>query len=273
MGANALKPLVMALGLAGCVLAAACDKKEVVLTGEREDISAIVSEEAAGAAPSADTTPAKAPPLALPATRANAEWTQSIATPATRTAHPALGGAPQLVWSVDIGQGDTKRTRITADPVVAGGRVFTLDSQARVSAVSTAGEVIWTRDLVPPGESGDDASGGGLAYGGGKLFVASGFGLLTALDAATGKELWQQDLGTIATGSPTVSGGLVYVVSGDEVAWATTTFWAPRRRRFPTNTRSSPSARANCRRRSARAGCAGGTRRWPGGAPVSPRPA
>ena len=56
--------------------------------------------------------------------------------------------------------------------------------------------------------------------GDGKLFVTSGFGLLTALDPATGAQIWQQDLDATSTGDPTVRDGLVYLVAGDEIAWA-----------------------------------------------------
>ncbi|MEQ8294339.1 MAG: PQQ-binding-like beta-propeller repeat protein [Roseovarius sp.] len=215
-----MKRTAISLGLAGIVLLAACEKKEVILTGERENIDAVLSEGNVETTLASNQAPAAAPPLSLPATRANTDWTQSIASPATRTAHPALGPTPRLAWSVDIGAGDGKRNRINADPVVAGGRIFTLDSEARVSAVSTSGQLLWTRDLTPPNDSGSDASGGGLAYGAGKVFVSSGFGLMTALDAATGAEVWQQDLRTTGTGSPTVYDGLVYLVSGDEIGWA-----------------------------------------------------
>ena len=215
-----MKRIAISLGLAGVALLAACEKKEVILVGERENIRAVLSEGNAETTLASAEAPASAPPLNLPATRANTDWTQSIATPATRTAHPALSGSPRLIWSVDIGAGDGKRNRINADPVVAGGRVFALDSEARVSAVSTSGQLLWTRDLTPANDSASDASGGGLAYGAGKVFVSSGFGLLTALDAASGAEIWQQDLRTTGTGSPTVYDGLVYLVSGDEVGWA-----------------------------------------------------
>jgi len=220
MGAKALKRVITCLGLAGLLVLPACEKKEAILPGEREDIRAVLSDEGGQTRLASAEAPAQAPPLSLPAARVNSEWTQSIASPATRTAHPALGNGARLIWSVDIGEGDTRRNRVTADPVVAGGRIFTLDSQARVTAVSTAGDVVWSRDLTPPNDSGRDASGGGLAYAGGKLFVSSGFGLLTALDAATGKTAWQQNLRTTGTGSPTVYGDLVYLVSGDEVGWA-----------------------------------------------------
>ncbi|MEL7258050.1 MAG: PQQ-binding-like beta-propeller repeat protein, partial [Pseudomonadota bacterium] len=63
-------------------------------------------------------------------------------------------------------------------------------------------------------------SGGGLAYADGRLYVSSGFGTLTVLDAQTGAQIWQQRLRATGSGSPSVAGDLVYVVAGDELAWA-----------------------------------------------------
>jgi len=103
---------------------------------------------------------------------------------------------------------------------VAGGRVFTLDAKTRVSAVSTAGETLWSTELIPPEDSAASASGGGLAYGDGRLFVTSAYGTVTALDARTGARLWQQDIDAPTTAPPSVHDGLVYAISGDEVAWA-----------------------------------------------------
>ncbi len=215
-----MKSVARYLGLAGLCLIAACSKKEILLQGEREDIRSVLSEDAGQSALSASEPTGAPPPVSLPATRANTEWTQGIASPLTRTAHPAFGAAPRLAWSVGIGAGDGRRGRITADPVVGGGRIYTMDSQATVTAVSTGGKVIWSRDLTPPNDSGTDASGGGLAYADGQLYVTSGFGLVTALDAATGAEIWQQNLRATGSGSPSVAGDLVYLVAGDEVAWA-----------------------------------------------------
>jgi len=214
-----LKRFSILLGAAGFLALSACDKDDPILTGEREDIRAPVTD--GQAAPESATQTADAPaPIRLPATRANAEWTQRIGSPATRTDHPALSKAPQLAWSASIGAGDGRRTRITADPVVAEGRVFAMDSQSRVTALSTSGETLWTRDLVPENERPTDASGGGLTYGDDKLFVTTGFGFLTALDPETGAELWQQKLRATGSGTAAVRGGLIYLVAGDDVAWA-----------------------------------------------------
>lgn len=205
--------------LAAAVALAACSKQETVLTGEREGIREVLQSEAARVQ---DASPAqnKVLPVALPAPQVNPEWRQSIGSPDTRVAHPALGAAPSLAWSVGIGNGDGRRVRITADPVVAGGRIFTLDSMARVTAVSPGGQVLWTADVTPPNDRSDNASGGGLAYGDDTLFVASGFGRLTALDPESGTVRWHQDLGAPVTAAPAVKDGLVYVVSGDQVGWA-----------------------------------------------------
>lgn len=217
--AMAVKRIGILLGLAGGLALSACGRDEAVLPGERENIRDVITDEAEQA-PVEGGEEAGPTPLSLPGTEANSEWLQRITSPDTRTSHPALSASPQLAWSVSVGAGNSKSNRITADPVVAGGRVFTLDSEAQVAAVSTGGKVQWTRDLVPPGDSGSQASGGGLAYGDGKLFVSSGFGLMTALDPQTGDVIWQQKLRATGSGSPAYRDGLVYLVAGDDVAWA-----------------------------------------------------
>jgi len=207
------------IGIAAALALSACDANEQILPGERENIRNVLQSEARRAQ-AAETPANRVVGVRLPAAQTNAAWPQRSGTPMTRTAHPALAAAPTLAWSADIGMGDGRRTRIITDPVVAGGRVFTLDAQTRVTAVSTSGQTLWSTDLVPPADSASSASGGGLAHGDGKLFVTSAFGTLTALDPETGARLWQQDLDAPTTAPPSVHDGLVYAVSGDEVAWA-----------------------------------------------------
>ena len=219
-GAGRVRLPVAALAAAALALLAACETREEILVGKREGIREGLSGHSGEEALASSVAPQSAPALALPPQRANSAWSQSPATPASRAAHPALGADLRLAWDVRIGRGDSQRYRITADPVAADGRVYTLDASALVSAVSAQGEIVWRRDLTPINEASRDASGGGLAYGGGKLFVSSGFGLMTALDGKTGEIVWQQELGTASTGSPTVYGDLVYVVSGEALAWA-----------------------------------------------------
>lgn len=190
------------------LLLSACAPADIILPGAREPIRA------------AAATAGEARPIALPATTANTDWTHRNGGPDHRLSHPALPGALALAFAVDIGDGNSRRARITADPVVAGGRVITLDAHATVTAVSTGGEVLWSADVAPDLDGRDDASGGGLATDGATVYVTTGFGRLSALDAATGALRWTQDLDAPGGSAPTVAGDLVYVVARDSRAWA-----------------------------------------------------
>lgn len=204
--------LRVAAALAACALLLGCGEREVILPGERLPVSA-----EGGLAPS---VPQGARPIALAPPQAVAAWTHTNGTPEHRVVHPALGPVAGLAWSAEIGVGDTRRHRITATPVVAGGRVFTLDALAGVAAHDLAGRPLWFSNLTPPADRPTDASGGGLAYEGGTLYVTTAFGQLAALDAGTGNVRWVQRLGAAATGTPTVRDGLVYAVSRDGTGWA-----------------------------------------------------
>lgn len=204
----------------GAVMLAACSEPEVILPGQRENVRAVLQnpQDILETVPEFAGNTSRA--LALPAAQANADWTQGIGTPSLRVNHPALGSNPRLVWSANIGAGDSRKLRITADPVVADGRVFTLDADSRVTATSTAGATLWTADLRPASDSAGQATGGGLVVSGDSVYVSVGYGSLTRLDAASGAVRWRQELDAAGSGTPTVSGDLVYLTAGDDTGWA-----------------------------------------------------
>jgi outer membrane protein assembly factor BamB len=219
-------------GLAGIVFLSACAERQVILPGVREDLRSVLSTgvEEPASAQSANLSQ----PINLPAQTNNADWSQKPNAARTRTENAALSARPQLAWSANIGAGDGKRQRIIADPVAGQGRVFTLDAGATVTATSTEGATLWSRDLTPSSDRSDQASGGGIALSNGVVYVSTTFGLLSALDAATGELRWQQKLEATGSGTPTVQGDLVYLVSGGETAWAIET--ATGRVRWQTST-------------------------------------
>lgn len=198
------------IGLAAALLLTACTEREVILPGPREDLRA--GEVA--------TFSNREAPVKLGRQTANSAWPQSFGTKAFRVDNAALNAKPTLMWSAKIGAGDTRKGRITAEPVVADGRVYTLDADAQVLAHGINGAPLWSKDLRPDRDGAGQASGGGLAYSDGRIYATSGYGILSALDAATGDVIWQQKLGQTASGMPVVSGGMVYLVSGDDTAWA-----------------------------------------------------
>lgn len=211
-----LRKTALLMTFAGLAVTAACGERETILPGERLNVRNAVA-----GAPEADQPPApQARSFSAPPTSVNADWAQSPVSPGARVTHPALGAALAPVFAVSIGAGDSRKSRLNVDPVVAGGRVFTMDANHQVRATSTSGRSLWSTVLVPLRDRAPEGQGGGLAYGDGKLFVSSGFGKLTALDPATGARLWEQDLDNTATGAPSYRDGLVYVTAGDRTAWA-----------------------------------------------------
>lgn len=204
---------------AACLLAlTGCEEPETILAGKRENLRAEQSDSSLVVRD--PFAPNLSAPVSVGPEQANTAWLQRHNSPKTRIQHPAFSGAIVPVWSADIGSGDSRYGRITSEPVVYNGKVFTLDSEARVSATSTSGNAVWSVSLVPERDAGRDATGGGLAASEGVIFVTSGFGTVTALEAETGDQLWQQKLQASGTGLPTVRDGIVYLVAGDATAWA-----------------------------------------------------
>lgn len=196
----------------------ACSRKEEILPGERLDVRAPLSEASIPVEGYAPGTPANtSAPVALPAAR-SAEWSQRAGTPEHLPGNAALTGLTR-VWAVNIGEGNDRKHRIAADPVVAGGLIYTLDAQSRVAATATNGGAVWSADLTRANDRAADASGGGLAVGGGRVFATTGAGELVAMDARSGAVAWRQQLGTSAGGAPTIAGGKVFVASRDGTGW------------------------------------------------------
>ncbi|UWQ93954.1 PQQ-like beta-propeller repeat protein [Rhodobacteraceae bacterium M385] len=200
--------LVTSLVLVGC-------ERETILPGERFSVDAVLD---GGAGVEVTTDGPRA--ISLPSAARLSAWEQRGYNALNRTPHATLSANPTAVWTAEIGQGNSRRHRISADPVAADGRVFTMDSRAGVVATSlTSGTPLWAADLQPGFDRGGNISGGGLAVSGGRLFVTTGFGELIALDAASGAVAWRQRLDA-GIGAPTVADGTVYVVSRNNQGWA-----------------------------------------------------
>lgn len=184
-------------------------KKEVPLPGKRVAITSS-TDKLTGELALADRA------LSIPPPQSSEVWAQPGGLATNTPGHLLLGGSLRQIWSGDAGEGSSKRAKVTASPVVADGYVFTLDAAAGVRAFSaSSGSVAWRAALVPEGRNGSDGFGGGIAYEGGKLYVATGFGDVTALEAATGKVVWTKPVGAPIRSSPTVSADRIYLVTID----------------------------------------------------------
>jgi outer membrane protein assembly factor BamB len=167
-------------------------------------------------------------PIVLPAPRLNQDWTQPGGEPNNAPGNLAFNGAAQEAWSTDAGTGSGSAGRVTASPIVYADRIFVLDAESNVSAFATSGgSALWRIAMKPERENasagwfslGGGGSGGGygggLAVDNGRLYVATGFGNVVALDPQTGKKLWEKLLEAPVRASPTAAGDKVFVVTLD----------------------------------------------------------
>ena len=215
--------LGIALLLAGTALAGC--QKEAVLEGTRFPVSEPLSasepvEGQPAPVPAVEGANFSAQPISLPAAVANADWAQRGGNAAHTGASGSLSAQPQRVWSLNIGAGNSRRNRITASPVVAGGKVFAMDSGTSVAAATLGGGLLWETSLVADFDRKSAVAGGGVAAAGGKVFATTGYGEVVALDAGNGTVLWRQRMDAPIAGAPAVDGNTVYVVARDGTALA-----------------------------------------------------
>jgi outer membrane protein assembly factor BamB len=174
-------------------------------------------------------------PVVLPGAVTNDSWSQPGGNPAKAMGHLTLGKALGRAWVADIGEGSDSRGRLAAGPVVANGRVYTIDTQAVVRAFdANSGRQVWATQVGSKQDrrgginwwTGESTGahgilfGGGVSYDNGRIYATSGLGDAAAYDAATGNELWRVRPGGPLRGAPTIANDNVYVISQDNQLYA-----------------------------------------------------
>lgn len=147
-------------------------------------------------------------------TQQNASWPQAGGYPSHAMKDPALSaGALKKIWSVDIGSGSRRNLPLTAQPVIAGESIFTLDTDAHVSAFDIkTGKKRWSANVRAEDEK-DPVISGGVAFEGGMVYVTAGYDELVALDAANGAVKWRANLPSPSRAAPTIANGRVFVTT------------------------------------------------------------
>lgn len=154
-------------------------------------------------------------PISLPSPRVNQSWSQPGGDANNAPGNLALTGPLHQLWSASAGEGTSKTGRVTASPIVFGDRIYTLDAAANVTAFTLTGSKVFAISTKPETTVGLGGYGGGLAADNGRLYVANGYGVVSALDPGTGKAIWTKDLDVPVRAAPTAAGDRLYVITID----------------------------------------------------------
>ena len=200
--------IAAALAASGCSLFKKSTPKTPVL-GER--VSVLSAEGDAVVDPAT-----AALPMALPPPVANPDWSQSGGNPSKSMGQLALGNALATAWSVQAGRGSSLTARLASEPIVANGRVYTIDTLGAVRSFDArTGGQYWASQT--PSDRGNESSlyGGGIAHDQGRIYTTNGLGYVSAIDERSGGIIWQARPGGPLRGAPTVADGAIYVMSQD----------------------------------------------------------
>ena len=171
----------------------------------------------------------------LPAPQPATAWTQPGGNAENSVEHVIAAPDFAVAWRRDIGSGSSDTRQVMAPVVADNGRVFVMDGEATVTAVdSSDGSVAWKVNVKPDekefqrsifsfglgGSSTGGGFGGGVAVGGGKVFISSGYRTVTAVDQATGAVLWTTPVDVPIHGAPTFSGSRIFVVDVENQMFA-----------------------------------------------------
>jgi outer membrane protein assembly factor BamB len=151
--------------------------------------------------------------IAVPRPYDNNAWPDAGGFPDHAMYHLALGDQLDRLWKVNAGEGANRYGRVVAEPVLANGRIFTMDANDVVTAFdANSGSKLWRFDPQP-----DDADattyGGGVAAAGNIVYIATGYSQVLALDAASGKVMWRISVSAPIHSPPTVADGRVFVIT------------------------------------------------------------
>ena len=179
--------------------------------------------------------------IVLPPAYVNTDWPQVGGNKANVVQHTGASGPLEPVYWRDVGDGSNRKGFIAAPPVIADGFVYVFDADGVVRAFPddtykeawsvefekeavgssrTKKTPLYQRVIDPAGllegsARDKDGVGGGIAVDGGVLFATSGLGLVSAMDAKTGAEIWRVPTRTPMHSAPTVSDGRLFAITDD----------------------------------------------------------
>ena len=212
--AVAASALVSLLALSACISLPSFgnEKKEAAKAEDRAGrITMVLDDERI--APSATLTGVA---IELPAATAVEAWTEAGGNATKSPGHVIAAPELDIAWRKSVGKGSSTKSALTTPPVTNATTIYTLDANQTVRASKlNNGSEVWSKRLKGSSKRDKSAIGGGLAITGDTLVVASGYGYVVTLDAATGEEKWRRELGAPMTGSPTIADGRIFVASNN----------------------------------------------------------
>src|SRR6185312_4936253 len=151
--------------------------------------------------------------VTLPRPVVNPDWPEPGGYPNHAMYHLGLPPSLTRAWETSVGDGSSRYRKVMSQPIIVRDTVFAMDGGTQLSAVAAGnGSSIWQVELKPEGMKGN-AFGGGPAFWKDRLYVATGYAEVLALDPANGNVIWRKPVDAPVHAAPTVADGRIYAVT------------------------------------------------------------
>jgi len=158
--------------------------------------------------------------VTLPPANINEAWAQPGGNASKSPGHVELSQGLKRVWTASV-KGANPRARLAASPVMSDGRLYVVDTTARVTAFdANTGAQIWSNALEVKNDGKSSRYGGGVSATATNVFATNGVGDVASLAADTGAVVWKKRPAGPLRGAPTLSNGNLYVMTQDNQIYA-----------------------------------------------------
>ncbi len=162
--------------------------------------------------PDPNKQPKEGQQFVLPKSWVNSDYPQAGGYPNHSMQNLSLAdNGLKKIWSTNAGKGSGGGIPITAQPVIANGMIYTLDSASNLSAFNiTNGKRLWKTNVEHEDE-GDRVISGGVSFAHGTLYVTNGYNEVLAISPENGDVKWRKQLPAPSRAAPSVINGRVFV--------------------------------------------------------------
>jgi outer membrane protein assembly factor BamB len=158
----------------------------------------------------------------IPRPLPNEKWYKSDGHHYLVPSNPELSHPLIKSYKINTGKGASDSQHLTASPIIADNKIFTISANSIISAFS-ANDIrkrLWQLKLKLGDKKDYFSSAAGISYYDGKIYATTGYNEVFAIDAINGKIIWTRNINSVSRSAPEAKENIIYVNTIDNKLYA-----------------------------------------------------